>query len=114
VAASDDKGERGRALREAASEPRTFKVIRGEGQKRAETLHSKDDVVRLMVGTACDVLLKRVSPDRAHEIQRRVDRIMRLFERVPADPVAVALLRRELDDLESLYREGQQKRGAKR
>jgi hypothetical protein len=31
-------------------------------------------------------MLKRISPDRAHEIQRRVDRIMRLFDRVPATP----------------------------
>lgn len=89
---------------------RTFRVIKGEGQKREETLHSRDDVVRLLVGTACDVMLKRISPDRAHEIQRRVDRIMRLFDRVPADPVATALLRRELDDLEGVYRDGQDRR----
>lgn len=89
---------------------RTFRVIKGEGHKREETLHSRDDVVRLLVGTACDVMLKRITADRAHEIQRRVDRIMRLFDRVPADPVATALLRRELDDLEGVYRDGQDKR----
>ena len=137
MAASDDKNDKankGRQLplplRVTASAPperaarppssstaeRTFRVIRGEGQKREETLHSRDDVVRLLVGSACDLMLKRISPDRAHEIQRRVDRIMRLFDRVPADPVATALLRRELDDLEGLYRDGQQqkKNGLKR
>jgi hypothetical protein len=136
VAASDDKGDKSKGrqlplpLRLSPCAPpeprakrppvsptaeRTFRVIRGEGQKRDETLHSRDDVVRLLVGSACDLLLKRISPDRANEIQRRVDRIMRLFDRVPADPVATALLRRELDDLEGLYRDGQsQRRGIKR
>ncbi|MGC4113851.1 MAG: hypothetical protein QM765_04190 [Myxococcales bacterium] len=127
MAASDDKSDKGKGRQlplplRVPAEPRparppstptaerTFRVIRGEGQKREETLHSRDDVVRLLVGTACDVMLKRITPDRAHEIQRRVDRIMRLFDRVPADPVATALLRRELDDLESIYRDGQGQR----
>ena len=130
MAASDDRGDKGRsrqlplslrvegaAARGAQPSPpveRTFRLIRGEGQKREEVLHSRDDVVRLLVGSACDLMLRRISPDRAHEIQRRVDRIMRLFERVPADPVASALLRRELDDLESIYRDGQQRRGIRR
>ena len=122
MATSDDKGDEGRSRplplppRATAQAPaeRTFRVIRGEGQKREETLHSRDDVVRLLVGSACDLMLRRISPDRAHEIQRRVDRIMRLFERVPADPVATALLRRELDDLEGVYRDGAQRRAMKR
>lgn len=98
----------------SAAPPRAFRVIRGEGQKRADPLKSRDDVARMLVGSACDLMLKRISPDRAHEIQQRVDRIMRLFDRVPADPVASALLRRELDDLEKLYREGQEKRPPRR
>lgn len=89
---------------------RAFRVIRGEGKRRDETLKSRDDVARLLVGSACDLLLKRISPDRAHGIQVRVDRVMRLFDRAQDDSVAMALLRRELDDLERLYREGQEKR----
>ena len=87
-----------------------LRVIRGEGQRREEPLKTQGDVVRLLLDAACELMLKRISPDRAHEIQRRVDRILRLFERVPADPVATALLRRELDDLETLWREGELKR----
>jgi hypothetical protein len=82
-----------------------LRLIRGEGQKREESLKSRDDVARLMVGTALDLLRRSISPDRAHEIQRRADRIFRLFERLPDDPVAAALLKRELDDLEALTRE---------
>lgn len=128
MAGENDKGDKGRQLplpidapRDppvprplSAPAPRAFRVIRGEGQKRDETLRSRDDVARLLVGSACDLMLKRISPDRAHEIQQRVDRIMRLFDRIPADPVATALLRRELDDLEKLYREGQEKRPPRR
>lgn len=120
VSGRDDKGDggRGRQLplplkeRRAAPEPepRMLRVIKGEGQKRVEALQSRDDVARVLVGAACDLMLRRITPDRAHEIQRRVDRIMRLFERVPKDPVATALLRRELDELEGIYRDGPQKR----
>ena len=88
----------------AAPSPRAFRVIRGEGKRRREPLESRDDVAQLLVGSACDLLLKRISPDRAHEIQTRVDRVMRLFDRIGSDPVATALLRRELDDLEQLCR----------
>ena len=86
-----------------------LRLIRGEGRRREEPLASRDDVARLLVDSACDLLLRRISADRAHEIQRRVDRVMRLFDRVSGDPVAMALLRRELDDLETLWREGQLK-----
>jgi len=59
-------------------------------------------------------LLKRISTERAHEIQVRVDRINRLFDRLGGDPIAMSLLRRELDDLEAIQREGEKKRRSRR
>jgi hypothetical protein len=90
--------------------PRGLRVIKGEGQGRDETLHTRDDVVRLLVSSAADLLLKRISTERAHEIELRVNRIMRLFDRLDDDPIAMPLLRRELDDLEAIWREGQARR----
>jgi hypothetical protein len=92
------------------SPARPFRVIKGEGQGRDETLRSRDDVARLLVAAAADMMLKRISVERADEIQRRVNRVMRLFDKVDQDPVVMALLRRELDDLEAIWREGQRKR----
>jgi hypothetical protein len=86
-----------------------LRLIRGEGQGRDETLRSRDDVARLLVSSAADVLLRRITPDRAHEIETRVDKAMRLFDRAGRDPVARVLLRRELDNLEAVWREGQKR-----
>jgi hypothetical protein len=89
-----------------AQAPRALRVIKGEGQRRDETLRSRDDVARILVSSAADVLLRRISPDRAHAIEQRVERVMRLFERVDAHPVLLPRLRRELDELEAEWRAG--------
>lgn len=91
----------------AAPAQRSFRVIKGEGKKRSETLKTRDEVVRLLCAAAADVMLHRLTPDRGNEIQKRVDKIMRLFDRPADDLVARELLRRELDELEKVYREGQ-------
>ncbi|HCF58679.1 MAG TPA: hypothetical protein DFS52_11890 [Myxococcales bacterium] len=83
-----------------------MRLIRGEGQARDETLHTRDDVARLLVSSAADMLLRRISTERAHEIEMRVERIMRLFDKVGREPIARPLLRRELDELERIWREG--------
>jgi hypothetical protein len=93
-----------------AQPARTLRVIQGEGRRRDETLRDRNDVARLLVAAAADMLLRRISPDRAHAIEQRVERVMRLFERVDADPVLMPQLRRELDELESDWRAGQQAR----
>ncbi len=93
-----------------ATPARPFRVIRGEGQKRDETLRSRDDVARLLVAAAADMMLKRISVERADEIEKRIDKVMRLFDMVDRNPVMMALLRRELDELEAIWREGQRKR----
>jgi hypothetical protein len=91
-----------------------LRVIRGEGRRRDETLRSRDDVARILVAAAADTLLKRISIERAHEIEIRVERVMRLFERLETEPLARPILRRELDDLERLWREGQEARSPRR
>lgn len=88
---------------------RAFRIIKGEGKKRDETLRTRNDVARLLVASAADVMLRRISVDRAHEIETKVERVMKLFDRAD-DPLVQLLLRRELDQLEALWREGQEKR----
>jgi hypothetical protein len=89
---------------------RTFRLIKGGGEGRDETLSSRDDVARLLVAAAADVLLRRITPDRAHDLEERVERVMRLFERVDAEPVLLPVLRRELDELEAVWRGGEHRR----
>lgn len=67
-------------------------------------------MARILVAAAADMLLRRITPDRAHALEERVERVMRLFERVDAQPVLLPVLRRELDELETLWREGDHKR----
>lgn len=89
---------------------RAFRVIQGENARRDETLRSRDDVARLLVAAAADMLLRRITPDRAHALEERVERVMRLFERVDAQPILMPILRRELDELEAIWREGEHRR----
>lgn len=84
---------------------KVFRVIRGEGRKRDETLRSRDDVARLLVASAANMMLQRMSTERAHEIQARVDRVMHLFDLVERDPLAARFLRHELDELEKVWKE---------
>src|SRR3990172_3507430 len=94
--------------RAAPSTPpgRAFRVIKGGGVRRDETLRSRDDVARLLVAAAADVLLHRITPDRAHAIEEHVEQVTRLFERVDAKPALLPILRRELDELAAVWREG--------
>jgi hypothetical protein len=59
----------------------------------------------VLVGAAGDLLLRRISSTRAHDIERRVERLMDLFDRVDREPLLERVLRRQLDDLEALLRE---------
>lgn len=88
-----------------APERRAFRVIRGEGRGRDETLRTRDDVARLMMASAADMMLHRISPERAYEIEEQVERVMRLFDK-PRSAIIDSQLRLELDDLEALWREG--------
>ncbi|MBJ6764202.1 hypothetical protein JGU66_25790 [Myxococcaceae bacterium JPH2] len=91
-----------------------LRVIRGEGQRREEPLASRDAVARVLMEAGADMLLRRISPARAGEIERKVDRILDLFDRVDAAPVLMPVLRRHLDELEALMRETREVRAARR
>ena len=119
VGAEDDKRGKGRPEQMSLAlgptkGPRGLRVIQGEGQRRDETLKSKDDVARVLLGAALDLMHKRISVERNSEIQRRVDRVLRLFDLAGSDPVAMALLRRELDELEKIWREGRDQERSRR
>jgi len=85
--------------------PRRLRLIQGEGRGRAEKLRSRDDLARVLVGAAGDMLLRRISAPRGNEIQRRVEKLLNLFDRVDREPLLEPVLRRELDGLEELLRE---------
>lgn len=99
----------------SGARPAGLRVIRGEGQRRPEEpLASRDAVARVLMEAGADMLLKRITPARAAEVERRVDRILDLFDRVDAMPVLMPVLRRHLDDLEALMRETREVRMARR
>jgi hypothetical protein len=92
-----------------------LRVIRGDGQRRPEEpLASRDAVARVLMEAGADLLLRRITPARAAEVERKVDRILDLFDRVDAMPVLMPVLRRHLDDLEALMRETREVRAARR
>ncbi|WIG96545.1 hypothetical protein [Myxococcus sp. SDU36] len=91
-----------------------LRVIKGEGQRREEPLASRDAVARVLMEAGADLLLRRISPARAGEIERKVDRVLDLFDRVDAAPVLMPVLKRHLDELETLMRETREVRAARR
>lgn len=87
-----------------------LRVIQGGGQRKQELLKSRDAVVRVLVSAGADLLLRRISPERAEEIEKRVDRLMGLFDHVDARPELMPVLERELNDLEALMTETRERR----
>ncbi len=92
---------------EAAPAPRPgLRVIQGGGQKKSEEkLGSRDAVVRVLIEAGADMLLKRISSERATHIEQRVNKIMDLFDRVDDSPSLMPILQRQLDELEALMSE---------
>ncbi len=82
-----------------------LRVIKGEGQGRADPLESRDAVARVLVQAGVDLLLKRISSERAEFIEERVDEVLDLFDQVDRDPAAQPKLKAALDDLEALVLE---------
>ncbi|MFL5319492.1 MAG: hypothetical protein ACJ790_07525 [Myxococcaceae bacterium] len=92
-----------------------LRVIKGGGQKKPqEPLQSRDAVVRVLLEAGADMLLRRISPERAEEIEQRVDKVLRLFDLVDAHPPLMKKLEAELDALEVLMRETRELRPARR
>jgi hypothetical protein len=82
-----------------------LRVIQGGGQRKHEPLNSRNAVVRVLVEAGADLLLRRISPERAMEIEQQVNEILDLFDRVDKTPELMPMLRRRLDNLESLMGE---------
>lgn len=92
-----------------------LRVIKGGGQRRPdEPLASRDAVARVLMEAGVDLLLRRISPTRAAEIEKKVDRVLDLFDRVDAAPLLMPVLQRHLDDLEALMRETREVRSPAR
>ncbi|WP_369946310.1 hypothetical protein [Vitiosangium sp. GDMCC 1.1324] len=109
--------ERPLTRRTSASErlPGGLRVIQGGGQRRQdEPLVSRDAVARVLMEAGVDLLLRRITPLRAAEIERKVDRVLDLFDRVDAAPLLMPVLQRHLDELEALMRETRQVRAPAR
>lgn len=90
------------------AEPRPrpkLRVIQGGGQRQREKLASRDAVVRVLLEAGADLLLRRISSVRAEEIERQVESILSLFDRVDRDPRRMPELQRRLEDLEALMTE---------
>jgi hypothetical protein len=75
-----------------------------------EPLDSRDAVVRVLVEAGADLLLRRISPERAEHIERTVNHVLELFDRVDEVPQLLPVLRRELEALEQLMLETRQRR----
>jgi hypothetical protein len=82
-----------------------LRVIQGGGEKQEPRLKDRNAVARVLIEAGADVLLRRISSERAEEIEGRVDEILGLFDRVDVDPAAFPLLQARLDALEELMRE---------
>lgn len=82
-----------------------MRMIRGGQARPRERLSNRDTVVRVLIESGVDLLLRRISPARAEEIQRAVDEILILFDQVDRAPERIALLRQRLDALERLMSE---------
>lgn len=94
-----------RQLELPLSAPPKLRVIRGLGQKREDPLKDRDAVARVLMEAGADLLLRRISPERAQEIEAAVDRVLGLFDRVDRDKSAMPALQAELDALEALMRQ---------
>lgn len=87
-----------------------LRVIQGLGQKQQEPLASRDAVARVLMEAGADLLLRRISSERAEEIEKEVDEILRLFDMVDDNRLLFPVLQRKLDALEQLMRETREKR----
>jgi len=90
-----------------------LKVINGLGQKKHERLASREAVARVLVGAGADLLLRRISPERAEVIERAVDEVMALFDAVERNRSLMPRLEKKLADLEALVRESESRRPAR-
>ncbi|MEW5741559.1 MAG: hypothetical protein AB1938_21760 [Myxococcota bacterium] len=91
-----------------------LKVIQGLGQKKEEPLVDRDAVARVLVEAGADLLLRRISPERAQVIEGQVDEILKLFDLVDRNQLVMPVLQRKLDELEALMRDTRERRAQRR
>lgn len=91
-----------------------LRVIEGLGQKKEEPLDSRDAVARVLIEAGADMLLKRISCERAEAIEGLVDEILGLFDRVEDNALLQPVLARKLDELEGLVRQTREVRQPRR
>jgi hypothetical protein len=87
-----------------------LRVIEGLGQKQVEPLLTRDAVARVLIEAGADLLLRRISSERAEEIERQVDELLTLFDRVDDNRLLFPVLQKKLDALELLMAETRSKR----
>ncbi len=91
-----------------------LRVISGLGQKQHEPLASRNAVARVLIEAGADMLLRRISPERAEFIEQQVDEILALFDKVDRAPMLQPVLAKKLDELEDLVRDTREKRAKRR
>lgn len=88
-----------------------LRVIQGGGARTYEKLASRDAVVRVLIEAGADLLLRRISSDRAEFIERSVNKVLDLFDKVDANAALMPVLQRHLDELESFMQDTRTGRG---
>jgi hypothetical protein len=68
----------------------------------------------VLIETGADLLLRRISPERAEAIEREVDGILKLFDLLDANPRVMPVLQRKLDELEALMQDTRERRVRRR
>src|SRR5260370_39353748 len=96
----DDPGSKATQGARATRPP--LRVIEGEGTRKEPPIVSREGVVHALIEAGADLLLRRISSERAEELRSTVDRIMVLFDRADASPQLMPVLRRALDELADL------------
>ncbi|MCC6336442.1 MAG: hypothetical protein IT380_20950 [Myxococcales bacterium] len=91
-----------------------LKVIQGLGQKKVEPLEDRDAVARVLIEAGADLLLRRISAERAEAIEGQVNEILRLFDLVDHNQLLMPVLKRKLDELEALMRDTRDLRAQRR
>lgn len=94
--------------------PPKLRLIEGLGQKQEEALDSRDAVARVLIEAGADLLLHRISCERAEEIEKAVDEILHLFDLVDRNALLQPVLAKKLDALESLVRDTRAVRAPRR
>jgi len=87
-----------------------LQLIMGKGEKQSEALNSRDAVVRVLIEAGADLLLRRISVERAEHIERCVDHILYLFDLAQEQPEQLAALQTQLEELESLMQESRERK----